>query len=57
MNGNELKTLRAGAGLTQAELARRMSVDVSTVSRWERGESKISQSTEIAIRAVIRRKK
>ena len=57
MDGNELKTLRAGAGLTQADLARRLSVDVSTVSRWERGERKISQANEIAIRTVIRRKK
>lgn len=34
----ELKSLRVGAGLTQAELAKRLGVTNVTVSRWERGE-------------------
>ncbi|KDA99143.1 helix-turn-helix transcriptional regulator [Lactobacillus gasseri] len=35
----ELKSLRVGAGLTQAELAKRLGVTNVTVSRWERGEA------------------
>lgn len=35
----ELKSLRVGAGLTQAELAKQLGVTNVTVSRWERGEA------------------
>jgi transcriptional regulator with XRE-family HTH domain len=37
--GHTLRTLRAAAGLTQAELAERAGVSVSTISQWEQRES------------------
>ena len=39
---NENKQARAKAGYTQASLSKTMNLDVSTVSRWERGELKLS---------------
>lgn len=34
--GRHIKARRRGMGLTQAELARGLGVDVETVGRWER---------------------
>jgi transcriptional regulator with XRE-family HTH domain len=42
MTGAELKGRREELGLSQALLARRFGVDVMTVSRWERGDRKIT---------------
>lgn len=33
---NNLRSLRTARGLTQAQLAERLGVDASTVSRWEK---------------------
>ncbi|MEB3179066.1 MAG: helix-turn-helix transcriptional regulator [Nostocaceae cyanobacterium] len=38
-NQSPLKKLREEAGLSQEELARRVGVSVTTISRWERGAS------------------
>lgn len=35
----ELRSLRAGAGLTQQQLADKLGVSHISVSRWERGEA------------------
>ena len=34
-----VKNLRSAAGLTQAQLAKKMNVDQSTVSLWESGKN------------------
>ena len=36
---NKLKELRKGKNLTQAELAKLLDVNRSTVAQWERGEN------------------
>jgi putative transcriptional regulator len=38
-----IKEIRNALGISQAEFARRVGVDVGTVSRWERGEVRPSQ--------------
>ncbi|RNJ50932.1 helix-turn-helix domain-containing protein [Methylocystis hirsuta] len=40
INPERMAALRTKRGLSQKELARKMNVDVGTVSRWERGKSK-----------------
>lgn len=41
MHHSELRSRRRLLGLSQAELARRLDINQSTVSRWERGEMPI----------------
>jgi transcriptional regulator with XRE-family HTH domain len=36
--GKGIRTARLAAGLSQAKLAKLLSLDVMTVSRWERGK-------------------
>ena len=50
-------TLREAAGLTQAELARRVGVNKLTVSRWERGAMRPSADSARALRRVIKHAK
>jgi DNA-binding transcriptional regulator YiaG len=55
MQGDELKRIREGMGLTQAELAKKLGVDPATVWRWENGGvkrsgSRIPKAIEVAIR-------
>ncbi len=38
MTGPDLRTARKQLGLTQTGLARLLDVDVTTISRWERGD-------------------
>lgn len=40
--GHRLKVLRDAAGLTQAQLAEQMRIDVTTLSRIERGDAALS---------------
>lgn len=37
MNGDDVRTWRQDRGMSQAELARRLTVPVNTVYRWEAG--------------------
>ena len=37
MQADEIKAIRTRAGMTQAQFAREIGVDVLSVSRWERG--------------------
>jgi transcriptional regulator with XRE-family HTH domain len=50
----ELKKWRERHGLTQAELARALGVDVVTVSRWERGDRTPAPYLYLALREVAR---
>ena len=43
--GETFRAARQGAGLTVRALAERAGIDHSTVSRWERGEREISETT------------
>lgn len=49
MTGADLRCAREELGLSQAELARLFGVDVMTISRWERGESRITAPGAIAL--------
>jgi DNA-binding transcriptional regulator YiaG len=49
---DELKKLRARLGLTQQQLAKKLNVDVATISRWERGARGIGNPEEILLRAI-----
>jgi DNA-binding transcriptional regulator YiaG len=48
----ELKALRTRLKLTQVELAKKLKVDVATISRWERGTRKIHNPEEMALRVI-----
>ena len=48
-----LKRMREAAGLSQQELASRMGVGVTTISRWERGASPATMTVP-QIRALCR---
>lgn len=37
--GTKIRSLRAGAGLTQEQLAQKLSVTPQAVSKWESGDS------------------
>lgn len=43
MTGEELKTLRLKAGLTQTELAEKIKVAYNRISEWENGKYKMSK--------------
>ena len=49
---NELQEIRHTLGLTQTELAARLGVRQSTVSRWERGDLPLDARTLLAARAL-----
>ena len=44
-----IRTVRKMIGLTQGELGKRLGVDDSTVSRWERGEKRMSDKSMRAL--------
>jgi len=50
MSGAELRYLRTGMELTQAELAVLVHKDKQTIGRWERGETEMDGTTEAFIR-------
>lgn len=45
MPGRTFRAARQGAGLALRTLAKRVDIDHSTLSRWERGERDISHAT------------
>lgn len=53
MNLEELRKLRADHNLTQAQLAARMGVSARTLSRWESGETPISDEIAERIYAAL----
>lgn len=52
----ELAALRQRAGLTQAQVAALLDADVSTVSRWERGERVPAAALRRAVLERLRRR-
>ena len=57
MTPDTIRTIRAELGYSQAELARRMGVTVTTVSRWETGlrrpDRRSSKWLERAVRRMV----
>lgn len=53
MTGAECRALRQSVNWSQMRLATHLDRELSSVSRWERGEVPIDRVTEIAIKAVI----
>jgi transcriptional regulator with XRE-family HTH domain len=49
MRPDELKRWRQRIGCSQAQLARVLSVDVMTISRWERGVREIPSFLHLAL--------
>jgi transcriptional regulator with XRE-family HTH domain len=54
VKAEDLKARRERMGFTQAELARRLKVNVMTVSRWERGAVNIPHTVELALKEIER---
>lgn len=52
--GEQLAADRARAGLSQADLARRIGVDCSTVSRWEYGDRSPTRGAVLRIARGLR---
>ena len=52
MKATELKRIRDDLDLTQTQLAKKLSVDVMTVSRWERGKVKIPGVVMLALKQI-----
>lgn len=52
MTAQEIRDLRKG--ITQRELARRLNVTVTTISRWENSEKPIRHVVAIAIRDAVK---
>ena len=48
-----IKHLRKKVGLTQAEVAKKLSIDQTTVSKWEKGEAKPRVDTLIKLAALF----
>jgi len=54
MDASELKRIREALGLSQGALARRLDVDVMTISRKERGVGRIKASMAFKVRALAK---
>jgi transcriptional regulator with XRE-family HTH domain len=50
--GMDIKSYRTDLGLTQEELAEKLGVTQSTVSRWETGELEINIRTTLSLDAL-----
>lgn len=57
MTPAELLAARTALGLSQAALAKRLSIDVGTVSRWERGSRLIPPYLHLVIAHLSCRKR
>jgi len=53
LSPKELRFLRRHMGLSQEELAKKLQVDVQTVARWEKQQTKISGPANLAIRTLF----
>lgn len=51
----DIRQTRKALGLTQAQLAEKLGVDHSTVSRFESGEIPLSERTLLAMEALVAR--
>ena len=49
----KIKELRLKAGMTQAQLAKKMNVDQTAVSRWETGDNKPLSKTHKKLAKVL----
>lgn len=54
VTGDELRGIRERLGLTQAGLADRLGVTVTTVARWERDERKIAELVSRFVQLIVR---
>lgn len=52
LSADEVRAERDARGLSQAEFARLLGVDVMTVSRWERGERTPPAMLPVALRSL-----
>jgi len=52
LNGNEIRFLRKNIGLKSVELSKYLGVNISSLSRWEHGEQKISLPHDLLLRVV-----
>lgn len=52
LNGAEIKYLRKNMGFTGKALAEAMHLDNATISRWEAGKQKVSESHDILLRLI-----
>jgi transcriptional regulator with XRE-family HTH domain len=57
MDGESLKKRREDLEMSQAQLAKTLEVDVTTISRWERGERSIPAYLKLALETVERQQK
>jgi len=52
MTGQELRYIREGLGLTQAELAKRLQVAMLTVLRWENNQARVPYAVDMAMKQI-----
>jgi transcriptional regulator with XRE-family HTH domain len=57
MDADELREKRKALGMTQAQLAQSLGVNVMTVSRWERGLRSIPPHLPLALEAIEAKQK
>ncbi len=57
MTGKEIKALRVRLGLSHEAFARKLGVGISTVQRWQSGESRPTGLSREALRRLDRRGK
>jgi transcriptional regulator with XRE-family HTH domain len=57
VNARDFKKARLGKGYSQSELAREFSVDVMTISRWERRVVATPRIAELALAALKTKRK
>jgi transcriptional regulator with XRE-family HTH domain len=55
VTGKELQSKRERAGLTREELAKILSVEYSTIWRWENNKRSISKVVVMALENVLRK--